>query len=240
MMEIRGLKFTHKSIKLMGGEGSGHHGHTGRPGSVGGSAPKGRFPSKRSDASNVTIFDASETEEKQIRGYLEDLPQDHIDAVTSIRIVPELGHPGEINNKGEIKISRSEKGELAWDPETQTYQRNLPGLSSQEDIIHEVGHAVYFSLIQNPNKMIGNVKGVWFDMQLQQAFRIHNNLNSNNHISGYAIKSHLDFFSESYVSFVHSTKNRRLAQISNLMEPELGWNYYSLVKEVFGGKEYGK
>lgn len=37
-MEVRGLKFTHKSIRLMGGEGSGHHGHTGRPGSVGGSA----------------------------------------------------------------------------------------------------------------------------------------------------------------------------------------------------------
>ena len=38
-MDIRGLKFTHKSIRLMGGEGSGYHGHAGRPGSVGGSAP---------------------------------------------------------------------------------------------------------------------------------------------------------------------------------------------------------
>lgn len=37
-MDIKGLKFTHKSIRLMGGEGSGHHGHAGRPGSVGGSA----------------------------------------------------------------------------------------------------------------------------------------------------------------------------------------------------------
>ena len=38
-MQIRGLKYTHKSIRLMGGEGSGFHGHSGRPGSVGGSAP---------------------------------------------------------------------------------------------------------------------------------------------------------------------------------------------------------
>ena len=37
-MDIKGLKFTHKSIRLMGGLGSGHHGHAGRPGSVGGSA----------------------------------------------------------------------------------------------------------------------------------------------------------------------------------------------------------
>ena len=40
-MQIRGLKYTHKSIRLMGGEGSGFHGHSGRPGSVGGSAPSG-------------------------------------------------------------------------------------------------------------------------------------------------------------------------------------------------------
>ncbi len=33
---IRGLKFTVK-----GSDKSGHHGHAGRPGSVGGSAPKG-------------------------------------------------------------------------------------------------------------------------------------------------------------------------------------------------------
>ena len=38
-MQIRGLKYTHKSIRLMGGEGSGFHGHSGRPGSVGGSLP---------------------------------------------------------------------------------------------------------------------------------------------------------------------------------------------------------
>ena len=36
---IQGLKFTQKGIAYMGGEGSGHHGHSGRPGSVGGSAP---------------------------------------------------------------------------------------------------------------------------------------------------------------------------------------------------------
>jgi len=41
-MEVRGLKFTHKSIRLMGSEHSGHHGHAGRPGSVGGSTPGGR------------------------------------------------------------------------------------------------------------------------------------------------------------------------------------------------------
>ncbi len=34
-MEIRGLRFTYK-----GGEHSGHHGHAGRPGSVGGSMPR--------------------------------------------------------------------------------------------------------------------------------------------------------------------------------------------------------
>jgi len=33
MIEIKGLKFTYK-----GGPGSGHHGHAGRPGQVGGSA----------------------------------------------------------------------------------------------------------------------------------------------------------------------------------------------------------
>jgi len=42
---IQGLKFTHKSIQFMGGEHSGHHGHAGRPGSVGGSAPSGSVPS---------------------------------------------------------------------------------------------------------------------------------------------------------------------------------------------------
>ncbi|MBC8485110.1 MAG: hypothetical protein H8D45_03610 [Bacteroidetes bacterium] len=36
MSMIRGLKFTVK-----GSDKSGHHGHAGRPGSVGGSAPKG-------------------------------------------------------------------------------------------------------------------------------------------------------------------------------------------------------
>jgi len=41
MIQIRGLQFT----KLKGGEGSGFHGHAGRPGSVGGSAPgiKGNY-----------------------------------------------------------------------------------------------------------------------------------------------------------------------------------------------------
>jgi len=38
MIQIRGLQFT----KLKGGEGSGFHGHAGRPGSVGGSAPNGK------------------------------------------------------------------------------------------------------------------------------------------------------------------------------------------------------
>ena len=38
---IQGLKFTQKGIAYMGGEGSGHHGHAGRPGSVGGSISKG-------------------------------------------------------------------------------------------------------------------------------------------------------------------------------------------------------
>ena len=40
-MNIRGLRFTHKTISLKGGEGSGHHGHAGIPGQVGGSAPGG-------------------------------------------------------------------------------------------------------------------------------------------------------------------------------------------------------
>lgn len=35
MAKIRGLKFT----KIKGGPGSGHHGHAGRPGQLGGSAP---------------------------------------------------------------------------------------------------------------------------------------------------------------------------------------------------------
>ena len=42
MANIKGLKFTEKiiyEIAVMGGPGSGHHGHGGRPGSVGGSAP---------------------------------------------------------------------------------------------------------------------------------------------------------------------------------------------------------
>ena len=44
MANIKGLKFTEKiiyEIAVMGGPGSGHHGHGGRPGSVGGSAPGG-------------------------------------------------------------------------------------------------------------------------------------------------------------------------------------------------------
>jgi hypothetical protein len=57
-MEIRGLRFTHKAMRLKGGPGdpgSGHHGHAGRPGSVGGSAPGG--------VSNVPIFAAGEARE---------------------------------------------------------------------------------------------------------------------------------------------------------------------------------
>jgi len=51
---IKGLKFTHKSIRLKGGEGSGHRGHAGRPGSVGGSAPGGSTGVSSSSTGNET------------------------------------------------------------------------------------------------------------------------------------------------------------------------------------------
>ena len=284
MSEIAGLRFTHKSIRLMGGEHSGNWGHAGRPGSVGGSAPGGGFVALgmsakdgkpltdkqqaiwgkvvsrvnegelphlkelvkspkikpiKSDASKVRVINAEPGERKRIRGYLENLPQDHIDQIAQIAVVGRLGFGGDCNDSGDIRISRSERGENAWDPKTRTYYQRIGGGSSKEAIIHETGHAVHFRLRKYGGK-VGVAVSQGFDQKVRRAAGIHNKLSKGNHISDYATKNHFEFFAESYYAYTHKSKATKLERISKLMEPRLGYSYYDLMKGLFGGREYKK
>jgi len=195
---------------------------------------------KKSDAGKVRVVGAEVGEAKRIRGYLEDLPQDHLETIASIQVAQRLGYGGDCNQHGEIRISREERGTHEWDPETQTYHRQIKGASSKEAIIHETGHAVHYYLKKYTGMTIGDVKGSGFDAKLKQASKVHNGLSKGNQVSSYATKNHFELFSESYYAFTHSSKSRKLMRVSKAMEPKLGWSYYDLVKGVFGGREYGK
>lgn len=70
MPDIKGLKFTQKGIAYMGGEGSGHHGHAGRPGSVGGSVAGGGGPTPATQADKVWADSLTEDERAAVDGYL--------------------------------------------------------------------------------------------------------------------------------------------------------------------------
>ena len=121
-MDIKGLKFTHKSIRLMGGPGSGYHGHAGRPGSIGGSAPSGSSPSYVQ-----VVMDKAAP-------YLQ--PED----ISSVRLLPEDEF---------LKIEGTTNTDAAFF-NSKTYEIVLNELNmAQHDtqgkklvIAHEVGHAV--------------------------------------------------------------------------------------------------
>ena len=112
-MEIRGLRFTHKSIRLMGGEHSGHHGHAGRPGSVGGSAPGGGGHIGR----YVPTMEGRQDRRKGKEGYFES--KIVVPLAFRHNIYNELkymeGGPEEYANAGGISRSRADvQARMTW------------------------------------------------------------------------------------------------------------------------------
>lgn len=101
-MEVRGLKFTHKSIRLMGGEGSGHHGHAGRPGSIGGSAPSG----SSSSMSKIAVLNVFNSKTDNFEYFV---LANHIDPKNRLQIEGEIKQNDKVIGKFEYSVNSEEK-----------------------------------------------------------------------------------------------------------------------------------
>ena len=141
---IRGLKFTQIGIRLMGGEGSGHHDHVGRPGSVGGSAPSSQF---------VSMITRSPRFQKMPDGYKKpilqvasQIPDSHIEGI------PEVAWEGK--KVDELREMQSPAEGISWVQAARYPDGTLvliPGVATEVSIAHEVGHHVWHRQI-SPNQ----------------------------------------------------------------------------------------
>jgi len=117
---IRGLKFTTK-----GGPGSGHHGHSGIPGQVGGSAPGG--------GSNYSL-QVSKTKEDAVREALSVLPKEHTAGLTIKETEMLGGQPWPSDERAKyIEGDERSRPQIIINPDSNW---------DAETIVHELGHHV--------------------------------------------------------------------------------------------------
>ena len=128
MPDIRGLRFTQKGIRLMGGPGSGHHGHTGRPGSVGGSTSKGLAMLM----SNADWNGLSSVQKEMLTDDILRVPNEHLKKLNGIKL-----------------------GAFQWRGLYDPYHREIkinPSKYQKGDLFHEVGHHVFEKFLSEEQK----------------------------------------------------------------------------------------
>lgn len=144
-MDIKGLKFTHKSIKFMGGEGSGHHGHSGGaggPDNPGGSRPDNACVSllqktaawTRTEPSDTPWKDLTLEKKSELIKAANSIPDSHVEGATILSGDERAKYLTRGGTLGGVYFEGS--GEVALD--------SMTGTGST--LIHEIGHHVMTKL----------------------------------------------------------------------------------------------
>lgn len=222
----------------MGGPGSGHYRHAGRPGKKGGSAPsKGKAPPTNSSIPSSKILATVTGEDRKVvKEAISILPQEHADTIWSIQ----LGNTANASatcQVGAITLSDlGTTGNRIW---------------NKASVIHEIGHAVMNADTQKLLEWESKRHNEYFESLYKEAARslglglspdsfkreMQYRENRNRYFrdkffpSSYSMTNHHEFFAESYLMFVKSPKvlQERHPHIYNYMRDE-----------VFDGVEYTK
>ncbi len=225
-----------------GGEGSGHHGHAGRPGQRGGSAAVSTI----APIENM-LYGFEGDMKKRAAAVLGSVPREHlqhlssVNLLTSHEIVVRVG-PGHKNSAG-LYNTNLKTPEVILNSDTKSIGDLLTPYS-HKTLLHEVGHGVLHKL--NP-RLFGSAKHVQAagkfgeslltgDMKLSQVRRKINSMykqvakGERGTVSEYARTDVREWFSESYAYYVKYPGNLKSA------DAEM---YGFLKANLFGGKEYG-
>ena len=194
-MEIKGLKFTHKSIRLMGGERSGHHGHAGRPGSVGGSTPSSGVIlatlEKRPEWKKL-----SSSKKKDLESVSSQIPDSHTVGVQYLGF-------------DDYRCDREEAGAL-WLSSGEIYLHTR--FATGFNLAHEFGHNVHAKLVKGNDRKV--VVEAW-----KQTQGLSKTKQKGLGYDDYSVSNHKDFFADTYSHWV--TKSRQVSVIREKY-PELG------------------